>query len=41
MRRLAVIITNMLKEQQSYSECRDAMIERRKRQIHGKAKRAA
>jgi transposase len=40
MRRLAVIIRNMLVEKQSYTECRDAMIARRKKQLqfdHGSA----
>lgn len=41
MRRLAVIITNMLKEKQSYAECRDAMIQRRKRQQKSSNKKAA
>lgn len=33
MRRMAVIIRNMLTEQQDYTACRDAMIARRKKQI--------
>lgn len=33
MRRMAVIIRNMLTEQQDYTTCRDAMIARRKKQI--------
>jgi transposase len=41
MRRFAVIISNMLKEKQSYAECRDAMIARRKRQLSGGTKKAA
>ena len=41
MRRLAVILSNMLKEKQSYAECRDAMIARRKRQLKSGAKKAA
>ena len=32
MRKLAVIIRNMLVHKQDYVECRDAMIERRKQQ---------
>jgi hypothetical protein len=33
MRRMAVIIRNMLVEQQDYTTCRDAMIARRKKQL--------
>lgn len=40
MRRLATIIRNMMVHKQTYFECRDAMIERRKTQI-AKQKRAA
>ncbi|MDV6034321.1 MAG: IS110 family transposase [Phycisphaera sp. RhM] len=41
MRRLSVIIRNMLVEKQSYSECRDAMISRRKSQLNAKSQRVA
>ena len=41
MRKLAVIIANMLKEKQSYTECRDAMLARRKRQLRSKQSKAA
>ncbi len=34
MRRMAVIIRNMLVEKQSYTECRDAMIARRRKQLN-------
>jgi hypothetical protein len=41
MRKLAVIIRNMLVHKQDYVQCRDAMIERRKQQgIKLKAKSA-
>ncbi|MEM8671965.1 MAG: IS110 family transposase [Planctomycetota bacterium] len=40
MRRMAVIIRNMLTEKQSYTECRDAMIDRRKKQTQVKASAA-
>ena len=33
MRRLSVIIRNMLVEKQTYEQCRDAMIERRRKQV--------
>ncbi|QEG40466.1 IS110 family RNA-guided transposase [Roseimaritima ulvae] len=33
MRKLAVIIRNMMVHEQTYSECRDAMLARRKRQV--------
>ncbi|MDV6030213.1 MAG: IS110 family transposase [Phycisphaera sp. RhM] len=41
MRRMSVIIRNMLVEKQSYTECRDAMIARRKSQLKTRNKRAA
>ncbi|MEM8672087.1 MAG: IS110 family transposase [Planctomycetota bacterium] len=40
MRRMAVIIRNMLTEKQSYTECRDAMIDRRKKQTQIKSSAA-
>ena len=36
MRRMAVIIRNMLVEKQTYTECRDAMIARRRKQFKKK-----
>lgn len=36
MRRMAVIIRNMLVEKQTYTECRDAMIARRRKQLKKK-----
>jgi transposase len=36
MRRMAVIIRNMLVEKQTYTECRDAMIDRRRKQLKTK-----
>ncbi len=33
MRKLAVIIRNMMVHEQTYQECRDAMLNRRKRQL--------
>lgn len=36
MRRMAVIIRNMLVEKQTYTECRDAMMERRRKQSQTK-----
>ena len=33
MRKLAVIIRNMMVHEQTYQECRDAMLHRRKRQL--------
>ena len=41
LRRMAVIIRNMLVEKQSYTECRDAMISRRRKQLHKKQPKAA
>lgn len=40
MRRMSVIIRNMLVEKQSYTECRDAMALRRKKQLASKKKAA-
>ena len=36
MRKLAVIIRNMLVHEQTYTECRDSMLARRKQQLNSK-----